>query len=391
MDNLKKFIKDRFWKRWDCIDVIIWSEQKRCKNFFDKLGKRKEGGRRFWLIPENEPNLEKYLSETKKEKLSPLPIIQYLAYHANKDPELMALFYNTKPPLYRKMDGENHIPWSSDADYYWIVEVWLRLTEILKWISIQWWVWRQRVYDKIISLILYWKDEIPKNKECSYKLVFKKSTYWQENPEIIEIWSKGLYKLYEIIKNAKLQNEGWLNTDFKQLYIESDRNSLDKIKEKTLKKEELKESLIISWIKAWLIAALVGLGLTITEINQERENKKQERENKKLEEKKELYLEKVWKESPVYKTSWHILQDMRKYQAEQRNILRSKYDISRYDTENYNKILEEYDRAFDANYELYQSWLSAEDYIKADRKNLAMNYNFFPEDFDENPKEDEKE
>ena len=123
LDNLKKFIKDRFWKRWDCIDVIIWSEQKRCKNFFDKLRKRKE------------PNLEEYLSETKKEKLSPLPIIQYLAYHANKDPELMALFYNTKPPLYRKMDGENHIPWSSDADYYWIVEVWLRLTEILKWIS----------------------------------------------------------------------------------------------------------------------------------------------------------------------------------------------------------------------------------------------------------------
>ena len=238
---------------------------------------------------------------------------------------------------------------------------------------------------------MYWKDEIPKNKECSYKLVFYKKSTDKKNSEIIEIRSKGLYKLYEIIKNAKLQNEGWLNIDFKQLYIESDRNSLDKIKEKTLKKEELKGSLIISWIRAWLAAALFGVCFTINEINQERENKKQERENKKLEEKKEQYLEKCWKESPLYLMRNYDLNNMRRYQDEQRKILRSRYDISRYDTENYNKILKEYDDAFDVNYTLNHTWLSAGAFIKAYRVKLAKDYNFFPEDFDENPKEDEKE
>ena len=198
-ERIKEFIRKNFWKKWECIEVIIWSKQWKNIEVFDALKSKEEWKRRFWIIPKDEPDIDKYLTTTKKEDLSPLPIIQYLAYHANKDEKLMELFYDTKPPKYKKYDKmiENYKPWSADADFYGIVEVWLRLTEILKWISIQWWVWRQRVYDKIISLILYWKDVIPINKECSYDLHFSNEILNKKPPKNnIDLLPQKLYIIY---------------------------------------------------------------------------------------------------------------------------------------------------------------------------------------------------
>ena len=233
--KIQKFIKRKFWKKWDIIDVKIWS--KKYPDVFEALEKW------VWIIPDDWkspiiPDKEPDLNEIDHFE-SPLQIIQFLAYNAKKDSDLMKLFYNTKPESLRKKDESN--PWDSYFDYYWIVEVWLRLYEVLNWISIQWWMWRQRVYDKIISLIINWKDKIWWDEELmkldkSFLKRFE-SDYTLNN---IDDYPK-LKELHEFcVKNYK-------DTKFNQLYIEipcSDRGGPTKrVLSKLDKQKEIKSKL----------------------------------------------------------------------------------------------------------------------------------------------------
>ena len=174
--KLEKFIEKKFGKKWKSfVKVEIWSEK--YPEVFNALSKWRQ-----WIIPDKEPNIENMVPFN-----SPLQIIQYLAYNASNDESLMQLFYNTKPNKYLWEDLKyGRKPGDSDADFYGIVEVWLRLYEVLNWISIQWWLWRQRVYDKIISLIINWKDTIKwkKDFDCDYKLFLKDFPKLQQLHEI---------------------------------------------------------------------------------------------------------------------------------------------------------------------------------------------------------------
>lgn len=371
--HIETMIKEKFWRKWKCIEVKIWSIQWKNTEVFNALKSREEWKRRFWIIPKDEPDLDKYLETTKKEDLSPLPIIQYLAYHANKDEKLMKLFYETKPPKYKKYDEkiENYKPWSADADYYWIVEIWLRLTEVLKWVSIQWWVWRQRVYDKIISLIINWEDTIQwdKNYDCDYMLQINQYP--------------ALEKLHKTIWNES--KKAWLNTEFKQLYIELNRKKLNEIEEKVKKWERIKNE-----IRYWmLIFAALSIFLTSDVKHKNWQNRRfmQNLEWKEIEKKRRItntypYIDSIKKHDEKYgyipETQLkHVFKErfeISDYEYEQEEKLIAEYDISRFNYINHsliqddwderNEIKDKYSETFRGTYRKYKKCLSAEDFME---------------------------
>lgn len=386
--RIEEFIKREFWDRWKCIKVIIWSAQGNYKEVFDELNKWKEWNRRDLIIPDSDPSdsLKKYLKETKKENLSPLPIIKYLAYQATHDQKLMKLFYDTKPESYKTEDWPEHIPWSTDSDFYWIVEVWLRLTEILKWISIQWWAWRQRVYDKIISLIINWNDNIPKNDEFKFGLNI--DNY------------KGLKNLHNIIQ--ELSTETWLNTDFKQLYIELDKKNLNKIKEKIEEKEKLKskkknrrENLVYSAI----ILSILAWWWLYYKSHKARQEKriKHNTELAKHEDDTRIkytypYYDSIHKHiqtedqrQALHETNYPDPESTKfsDYESEQEQILISAYDLSRFNYINHwmvddwvekNEIRDLYSDILEWNYRLNETYLSCEDFMKNYIEILSEHY-----------------
>lgn len=382
-EHIEDMIREKFWRKWKCIEVKIWSEQWKNTEVFDALRSKEKWKRRFWIIPKDEPDIDEYLATTKKEDLSPLPIIQYLAYHANKDETLMKLFYDTKPPAYKNDDEliENYKPWCADADYYWLVEVWLRLTEVLKWVSIQWWVWRQRVYDKIISLILNWEDTIQRNDlfDCGAKEKINKYP--------------ALEKLHKIISNRS--KETWLNTDFKQLYIELNRPKLDEVEKKVKMWER-----IINEIRYWaLIFATLSMFMT-SDVKDKDLKESAIKENL-------VWLDVARKNRiadtyPYYDSIHKHIQteDQRQalhetnypdpestkfsdYESEQEQILISAYDLSRFNYINHwmvddwvekNEIRDLYSDILEWNYRLNETYLSCEDFMKNYIEILSEHY-----------------
>ena len=222
--EIKKLAKKILGKRSEMINIENVAD-----NYPDVFNAIKNW--RKWIIPNKEPQLE----NLKIPLESPLPIIKFLAYRAKNDPDLMDVFYKTKPAKYIWQDVmNNRKAWEFDSDYYSIVEVWIRLFEVLNWKYIQWWIGRQRVYDKIISLIIFGKDKIWKAEEYGANTVLKLDAY----PAL-----KNLHNW--LVKN-------WLCDNIKmgQLYIELNENSLDKIESNLNKKEKLKSKLIKIW--TWL-------------------------------------------------------------------------------------------------------------------------------------------
>lgn len=98
-----------------------------------------------WLYSLNKPVLT-------RDKLSPRLLTEYIYWVVQHNPKLMKVFYDTKTPAQKEAD---HKPiWQNQSDYYSVVEVWVRLYEVLSWISIQWGIDRQSKYDNIIWAIL---------------------------------------------------------------------------------------------------------------------------------------------------------------------------------------------------------------------------------------------
>ena len=204
-DIIRECIKE-CWEEWKNVEIEIQNVADNYPDVFDAIKNKWKD----WIIPKEEPKLEDFELPLK----SPLPIINYLAYHYswNTDQNLKTLFYETKPAKYKEQDGEKHEPWTSDADYYSIVEVWIRLFEVLNWRFIQWWIDRQKVYDKIIYLILFWEDKIsqklkledyPKLWELHNRLI-KYGDY--ENPKMMQLYID-LSKVEREIKTQKVKRE----------------------------------------------------------------------------------------------------------------------------------------------------------------------------------------
>ena len=307
-EYIEKFIKKKFGKKWEVIKVEIWS--KKYPEVFEAIRNWKE-----WITPKVEPTLESSFT-------SPLQIIQYLAYHANKNKDLMELFYRTKPAKYLWQDVQNKVkPWDSDADFYGIVEVWLRLYEVLNWISIQWWLWRQRVYDKIISLIINWEDKIEKEKEfdCDYKLSFYEKGKWYDD----NIKYPALKKLHDFCKDK------YPNTKFNPLYINLygwDNGSINEVKEKMNEKSKLTSKLKTRGYSLLIAAALWWTTWYITyDIIKDKEQQKQEKYEKERIEMDKQYRNKI-REPQL--DCFYIDESFPDFVEEQSNILMAEYDIS---------------------------------------------------------------
>ncbi len=100
-----------------------------------------------------------------KHNFWPLTIAKFLYWNSQNNPKLLRLFYNTKTDQQKVKDTLD--VWKNQSDYYSLVEVAVRLYEIVSWIYIQWWIDRQSKYDKIIGGIIQRKDiDTFKTKDC---------------------------------------------------------------------------------------------------------------------------------------------------------------------------------------------------------------------------------
>ena len=331
---IENLIKKKFWRKWKAIKVEIVSGK--YPKLFDALEKRawiknfEESDLKEWkklkhpyerpkledlkpevtIIPNEEPKLEKMIPFE-----WPLPIIQYLAYHAKNDEDkrLIELFYNTKPSKYIWNDRrEWNEPWEQYFDFYWLVEVWLRLYEVLEWISIQWWMWRQRVYDKIISLIINWEDLIKWKKDFDYKKLYLKD-----------------YPVLQELHNKICRNEKYSKTKFNRLYIELSGWEDWGIKETERKLE--RTSKLKSKIKSWWYGIMIALALcgetsayTYKIIKDRKEQAQEKFEKERLDMWRDWSKEVRWDDLPNLCTvEWTA-----EYEDEQSKILMSEYNIS---------------------------------------------------------------
>lgn len=327
---IKKFLK-RKWK-----NIIIQDVSEKYSDVFEALKNWKN-----WIIPEEEPKL----SDLSWPLESPLPIIRYLAYHCAKDEDwkLMKLFYDTKPIWFRVDDqNEWRKPWDSDADYYSVVEVWIRLFEVLNWITIQWWIGRQRVYDKIISTILFGEDRIWEYTE-SIKIDNRKI---KKTNELINIWDfNALKELYEWIKlhntNNPAMEQIYVDLNTQQLTeIEKERDG-NKIAKKRIRDVVVKTSLMIALLFAWWYARS-------SYIENEKLKEKQKKEETEQQYRRELNSQVEWQ--------WYLYDEFcGSFLTAQQNILMAEYNISPYSKREFsdescwidnNDVLEDYTKEF---------------------------------------------
>lgn len=339
---IEKLIKKKLWKKWKCIEI-----QNVAVNYpdvFKALQKWKE-----WIIPTKEPELK----SLKIPLDSPLKIIEFLAYHCTKEPKLMEMFYNTKPAKYIWEDVQKwKKPWDSDSDFYSVVEVGIRLYEILNWISIQWWIWRQRVYDKIISMILFWEDRIGKAGD-----------YWIT--KVLEINDyPSIEKLHQRV------DENYKDNKMQQLYIDLNENTLWKIKSNLDKKIDIKSKLK----KAWIAIALAAcLWTTIKAYVNDKIEKRKEQEKEMISQTRQQYRFELNSQNESW---WYMYYDFCcNYLASQQNLLMAEYNISPYSNKeydelfwvDYNDILEHYRIEFWAHLhdpEHPDRLLSADEFMK---------------------------
>ena len=365
--KIEELIKKILWKKWECIEIQNVADN--YPDVFEALRKWKKG-----IIPDQEPNLDDFEVPLK----SPLQIIKYLAYHCQTDQELMKLFYNTKPDKYIWQDQRKQLkPWESDADYYSVVEVWIRLFEVINWITIQWWIGRQRVYDKIISLILFGKDRIWKYKD------FK----------ALQPLTSGKYESLKVLHDRISKN--YENVNMQQLYIELDEKSLTKLETHGKKKEKYKSKIK----KAWIIAALIASLWTTwwVAINNEIEDKRI-REEKRIQEEKSEY----WSQFNESKEDWKKILSHPEFErysyflCEQSRILLAEYDLSEFNYIGrywgvYNRIEDEYHDALSARYNWTGNLLTAEEFMKFFGWELINQYHLPPQKPYERLKAEQKE
>ena len=173
-----------------------------------------------WLASNEKPSLN-------EANFSALQLAKYLYRMSQNNQKLMRLFYDTKTSAQKENDTK--AIWQNQSDYYSLVEVAIRLYEVVSWISIQWGIDRQNKYDQIIGGILEWKDMGS----------FKTKDY----PEL-----KELYEVCDAINDDIVFNRLSINT-----------KDVREITEK--KKTRSKFKLMSAWISVALISALAGWGI----------------------------------------------------------------------------------------------------------------------------------
>ena len=123
--EIQKFIKRNFKKKSEDIQIINISNQ--YPEIFNIL---KEKGSK-WLESHGKPNLD-------DKDFSALNLLKYLYRVSCNNKKFMQIIYNTKSHKQKQEDTKPIL--ENESDYYALVEVAIRMYEIIKGINIQWWI-----------------------------------------------------------------------------------------------------------------------------------------------------------------------------------------------------------------------------------------------------------
>ncbi|MFA6256051.1 MAG: hypothetical protein WC606_02600 [Candidatus Absconditabacterales bacterium] len=229
---IETLIKKYFRKNADKIQIVNVSDQ--YPELFELIEKRGRKG----LEAEGKPILD-------KQNFSAVKIAQYLYRCCQKNKQFMQLIYNTKSKEQRNKDtrkiGENQ------SDYYALVEIAIRMYEVLKGIHIQGGVDRQMRYDHVISGIIY-----------GYKTGDMSLKYF---PELAE--------LHAICQEVAPQVE------FEKIYVPT--KEIKEIENKKTEKNILMKKIVAYTSLALAATLFLTAGYKLSEYNQK---KAQEEKNK---------------------------------------------------------------------------------------------------------------
>lgn len=231
-----------------------------------------------WLYCKNKPSLPND-RKNKEEKINSLDIARYLYRVCLQNDEFMKIIYETKSDTLRNKEW-NKFDRKRNSDFYWMIEIAIRLTDFINGIMVQWWVRRQEKYDKIIRFLLDYnlnkeldsfqrknpkpqkyydmyslanqKDEQEQKKLQEERLIQKEKRDQAEN----EIKSKHrkiaeLNDLHDRLQN----NKEWKSQPFYSQHFNTSSNENQELKEKKLDNKKIKNS--ISMIKYITAAAIV--------------------------------------------------------------------------------------------------------------------------------------
>lgn len=235
--EIEKIIKKYFKEHMHKVDIVSVADQ--YPEVFSLLEKK-------WVVG-LQSDKEIVLDP---QSFSPLDIARYLYAISKKDGKFMITLYATKPEEQKKMDtlpiGEN------ESDYYAMIEVAIRLYEILKGKNIQWGAIRQIRYDRIIWMLLYGKD----SKDKDYSL--------DRFPELL--------KFHNFCKQINP------NVQFERLYI--DNTQIQKVEDKKIERKGTIKKLAIytGLVSSLLLWALWGAVWTSSYIKHQKEKENKEKE-----------------------------------------------------------------------------------------------------------------
>lgn len=102
--------------------------------------------------------------------------------------------------------------------YYWLVEIAIRLTDYLKWITIQWWKYGQGKYDQFIKTIImsnhsdHWRDELDNLSEFCQEILKDKDQKFATIHLKTEKYKEKIYKQKEFNYDRLQENKKKLKT-----------------------------------------------------------------------------------------------------------------------------------------------------------------------------------
>lgn len=193
--------------------------------------------------------------------ISSLKIAKHLYIACKNDKNLDNRIRSLTPPNLEEKTESSY--------YYGLIEIAIRLTDYLNWITIQWWKYGQGKYDQFIKTIIMW----------SYK------NYWWEGLEYLSQFCKEVLKN----KNQKFATIHLKTKEYEQKIRDQEIVERRK-KDKIAQKHNMYKNIVIT---ALAISTLFGLGyLGVSESKKNDKAKIEEKIN--LENQKKLADKKLW-------------------------------------------------------------------------------------------------
>lgn len=244
-----------------------------------------------WLSSPDKPKLPKTREDSGKEKFSSIDIARYLYRVCNHNDNFMKMIYETKSKNIRGKES-NVFDRKRASDFYWMIEVAIRLTDFLNGITVQWWVRRQEKYDRIIRLILdidhnkevealenkfreemhkdsiyetwyiadhqVFQERLKEREEKQQQLKLKK----EEAKSVIKLKHRKIPELGDIQDRVQ-SNKQWKRQTLYSQYLSTSREDNQEFKEKRIEQKGIKNKInLIKYTTTAAIAAMMILTLS---------------------------------------------------------------------------------------------------------------------------------